>query len=237
MTTPEPCSDLSRIIDRTDHVLIDFDGPICSIFAGLPAQSVADELRGLLVAEGLSPPTHIADAHDPLEVLRFTSNLDSDLTERIDAALRAAEVVAAQRARPTPYARETILACRQTQRTVAVVSNNSTEAVETYLTAHDLIDHVDLVVGRTDLDPALLKPHPHLILQAVRALSADPATCILIGDSVSDIEGGLAAGVRSVGYANKPGKWERLASAGAYAVLTTMADLASALLTRRSLPR
>ncbi|MGH8884923.1 MAG: HAD family hydrolase [Egibacteraceae bacterium] len=236
MTTAVPCPDLSRIIDRTDHVLIDFDGPICSIFAGLSAQSVAAELRGLLLAQGLSLPARIVDAHDPLEVLRFTSHLDSDLTERVDSALRAAELVAAQRARPTPHARETILACRQTHRTVAVVSNNSTPAVEAYLTAHDLIGSVDLVVGRTDPNPALLKPHPHLILQAVQALCADPATCTLIGDSVSDIEGGLAAGVRSVGYANKPGKRERLASAGADAVVTTMADLASALLTRNSLP-
>ncbi|MGH8896357.1 MAG: HAD family hydrolase [Egibacteraceae bacterium] len=52
-------------------------------------------------------------------------------------------------------------------------------------------------LGRTDPNPALLKPHPHLILQAVQALCADPATCTLIGDSVSDIEGGLAAGCHS----------------------------------------
>jgi HAD superfamily hydrolase (TIGR01509 family) len=200
------------------------------------AQSIAAELRNLLLAERLLLPPRVAEAHDPLKVLRFTSDLDSDLTERVDSALRAAELVAAQRARPTPYARETILACRHTHRTVAVVSNNSTPAVEAYLTAHDLIDSVNLIVGRTEPNPALLKPHPHLILRAVQALGADPAACTLIGDSPSDIEASLAAGVRSIGYANKPGKHERLASAGADAVVTTMTDLASAFLTPRSLP-
>lgn len=233
MTGAVSCSDLIKIIDRTDHVLFDFDGPICSIFAGLSAQSIAAELRGLLLAEGLSLPAYVADEENPLEVLRFTSSLGPALAAQVDSALRAAELVAAQSARPTPHAWETLLACRHTRRTVAVVSNNSTPAVEAYLTAHDLITYVDLVVGRADSNPALLKPHPHLIVQAVHALGANPATCTLIGDSTSDIEGGLAAGIRSVGYANKPGKRERLTRAGADVVVTTMADLASALLARR----
>lgn len=125
-------TDLTRIIDGTEHVLLDFDGPICSIFAGRPAQSVAAELRGLLLAEGVSLPAQVVDADDPLEVLRFTSSLGPDLVAQVDAALRAAELVAAQSARPTPHARETILACRQTDRTVGVVSNNSSAAVEAY---------------------------------------------------------------------------------------------------------
>ncbi|MGH8902773.1 MAG: HAD family hydrolase [Egibacteraceae bacterium] len=235
MSSSAHCPDLIRIVDRADHVLFDFDGPICSIFAGRSAPSLAAELRGLLLAEGVSLPAQVVDADDPLEVLRFTSSLGPDLTAQVDSALRAAEMVAAASARPTPHARETILACNQTGRTVSVVSNNSTTAVEAYLTAYELIQYVGLVVGRTDPDPALLKPHPHLIVQAVRALSANPATCILIGDSTSDIEGSRAAGVRTVGYANKPGKRERLARAGADAVVTTMAELASVLLARRLL--
>jgi HAD superfamily hydrolase (TIGR01509 family) len=103
-----------------------------------------------------------------------------------------------------------ILACHRTRRRVAVISNNSQAAVERYLAAPRLAAHVDVTVGRTQPDPALLKPHPHLILRALDALGSDPATCALVGDSISDIEAARAAGTASIGFANKPGKAERL---------------------------
>jgi phosphoglycolate phosphatase len=75
----------------------------------------------------------------------------------------------------------------------------------------------------------LLKPNPHLILRAIDLLAATPDGCVLIGDSVSDIEGARAAGIRSVGLADKPGKERRLADAGADAVIHSMAQLSAAL--------
>ena len=64
-------------------------------------------------------------------------------------------------------------------RIIAVVSNNSDQAVRTYLALHGLDDRVDLVVARTSSDPALLKPSPHLIDQAISELEAPPAECVL----------------------------------------------------------
>ena len=87
-----------------------------------------------------------------------------------------------------------------------------------------------MIVGRTDPDPRLLKPHPHLVLRALDALGGDPAICAFVGDSTSDIQTAKAAGTHSVGYANKPGKTERLQRAGADAIVTTMAELHDALL-------
>ena len=49
----------------------------------------------------------------------------------------------------------------------------------------------------------------------MRALNAQPLHCTLVGDSVSDIVAARRAGVASVGYANKPGKHEKLRDAGA----------------------
>ena len=48
MTSPTtPGCDLDTIVSRTCHLLLDFDGPICSIFAGLPAAAIADRLGRL----------------------------------------------------------------------------------------------------------------------------------------------------------------------------------------------
>jgi phosphoglycolate phosphatase-like HAD superfamily hydrolase len=42
-----------------------------------------------------------------------------------------------------------------------------------------------------------------------------------------------AAGIRSIGYANKPGKREKLTAQGADVVITSMEELASTLLASR----
>ena len=71
------------------------------------------------------------------------------------------------------------------------------------------------MIARTSHDPALLKPSPHLIIQAVEALDAEPGECTLVGDSVTDVQAARLASVQSIGYANEPGIPERLAAAGA----------------------
>jgi len=122
-----------------------------------------------------------------------------------------------------------VTACQNSGRSVAVVSNNSSRAVHSYLARHGLDDRISLVVARTYHDPALLKPSPHLITQAVRALNGEPDECALVGDSVTDIEGARLARVQSIGYANQPGKREHLTTAGAGAIINSLADLALTL--------
>jgi phosphoglycolate phosphatase-like HAD superfamily hydrolase len=50
---------------------------------------------------------------------------------------------------------------------------------------------------------------------------------VFLGDSTSDIEAAQAAGVRSIGYANKPGKNSRLIAAGAEAIIGALTGLAT----------
>ena len=123
-------------------------------------------------------------------------------------------------------------ACQNSGRSVAVVSNNSSRAVHTYLARHGLDHRINLVVARTNHDPALLKPSPHLITQAAHALNAEPGECTLVGDSVTDVQAARLASVQSIGYANKPGRRERLIAAGAGAIINSLADLALRLRAR-----
>jgi phosphoglycolate phosphatase len=217
-------AELGAILARTRYLLLDFDGPICSIFAGLPAPKVAEQLRKLFT--GRSLPEDIQHSPDPLEVFAHAATVSPELAERVEAELADLEVTAAATAKPTPYLHEVLAACQQSGRITAVVSNNGTRAVNAYLERNGLSDGIRLVVARTSHDPALLKPSPHLIEKATRDLGADPAGTALVGDSVTDIEGAQRAGIGSIGYANKPGKYERMTKAGAGAVITSMADLA-----------
>ena len=142
------------------------------------------------------------------------------------------EIAAVPTAEPAAYVHEVITSCRESGRTLTIVSNNSAKAVQTYLTRHALDGPIGCVIARTSPDPDLLKPSPHLLDQAITANNADPAECTLVGDQVTDILATREAGTHSIGYANKPGKTHTLADAGADAVITSLAHLALALRAR-----
>jgi hypothetical protein len=82
-------------------------------------------------------------------------------------------------------------------------------------------------IGRKYAEPRRMKPNPGPVLDAVRALGGAPKSCVLVGDSLSDIEAARAAGVAAIGYANKP--WKVDAFATADLVVTSMGDIADAL--------
>jgi HAD superfamily hydrolase (TIGR01509 family) len=222
---------LRRVLDATGPLLLDFDGPICGVFSRYPAPPVAASLRAMLTAHGVDVPPELAHEGDPMEVLRWTGRLDrDDLTRTIEDALISAERQAAQLAAPTLHAREVIVAAVQSGRDVAVVSNNSPEAVRTYLDAHRLAGHVRVVVGRAYAQPERMKPNPEPVLTAVTALTAAPRSCVMVGDSVSDIEAAHAAGVRAIAYVNKPSKASRMRAARPDAMVDSMAELALILM-------
>ncbi|MBB4916960.1 HAD family hydrolase [Streptosporangium saharense] len=218
----------AHAVRHARHLLLDFDGPICDIFAGLPAPEVAASLRELLAASGVDLPLSIREQDDPMEVFRFSAGLGKGLNHAVLKALTKWEMKATETSRPTPGAVELIRQARHAGRSVTIVSNNSVDAVTAYLTRHDLLMDVDHISARADADPELMKPHPHLVQQALAWLGAIPSESVLIGDSESDMEVCKRTGVVAVGYANKPGKVERLKQAGADYVVTTIHDLLGA---------
>ncbi|MFI6820714.1 HAD family hydrolase [Micromonospora sp. NPDC050187] len=223
-------ADLGRLLDEVGAVLLDFDGPVCGVFAGYPAPRVAAELVEVLYRRGIEVPPDLASEPDPLEVLRRTGTTgDQKATQAVEDALCAAERQAVETAEPTPYGREVIVAARQAGFPVAVVSNNSAGAVSAYLAAHRLAVHVSPIVGRAYAAPERMKPNPEPIRQAAHAVGEPPARCVLIGDSLSDIDGARAAGARVIGYANRPVKIQRFQEAGADVVVTTMREIADVL--------
>lgn len=227
MTSPgTDAASLGAIIARTRYLLLDFDGPICSIFTGLPARTVAAQLRKLLPGE---LPDEIASTPDPIEVFYYSATVSDEMAARVEAEMTDLEVAAVPTADPTPYVHQVIASARESGRTIGVVSNNSPRAVNAYLDRHGLSDGIRLVVARTSHAPALLKPSPHLINKAIHGLDADPAESALVGDSFTDIEAAHSAGVASIGYANKPGKLEHMIQLQAGAIITSMADLVLSL--------
>ncbi len=124
-----------------------------------------------------------------------------------------------------------LLAATETDRLLGVVSNNSLAGVQAYLNRAAMDRMFACVIGRYDgMDPRLMKPADHLVTMAMSRMGAPASRTILVGDSVSDIEAARAADIRSIGYANKPGKRSALAHAGADAVIESMDELAAVLI-------
>ncbi|MDH6704643.1 phosphoglycolate phosphatase-like HAD superfamily hydrolase [Kitasatospora sp. MAA19] len=220
---------LADVLRPVKHVLLDFDGPVCSVFAGLPAPEVARRLREGLLAAGEQAPAGAEEESDPLALLRLVADARPDLTESTDAALAALETEAVRVGRPTPGGESVLRAAARSGRLVSVVSNNAGVAIEAYLTEHGLNDYVAGVFGRAPGDPSSMKPNPRLLLEAMEVAGAGPGHCIFIGDAARDVEAGGAANIPTIGYANKPGKDAKLAAAGAVVVVDSMQLIADAM--------
>ncbi|MGH3928145.1 MAG: HAD family hydrolase [Pseudonocardiaceae bacterium] len=225
--TPTAANDpetLRHILTRTTALLLDFDGPVCNVFAGLSAQTVVAQLCMVLTDCGYGdPPVEIEKSDDPFQVLAYAASLGDAEARYVNAAFTAHEIEAIATAEPTPAAHDLIRAWSATGRPLAIVSNNSTIAIHAYLDLHNLRPHVTHVSARTSPDPVLLKPNPHLVIKTLTAFDVPAAAATFIGDSVTDIEAARAAHTMSIGYANKPGKITELMTAGADTVIHTPA--------------
>ncbi|MER5325703.1 HAD family hydrolase [Streptosporangium roseum] len=219
---------LTEIFRQSRAVLLDFDGPVCSVFAGLPAPVVAVRLKQLLQDEGAELPEDVAELDDPLKVLRRTADFAPSLVDKVETAFMAYEVEAAGCAEITPGVRELLEACAETGRSVVIVSTNSGPAIERFLGLADLREQVAGVVGRPIGKPAEMKPHPGSVLRACEMVDVPPGETVLIGDSDFDMQAAANAGTRSIAYANERGKEVSLAEAGADAVVRSMHELAIA---------
>jgi phosphoglycolate phosphatase len=114
---------------------------------------------------------------------------------------------------PTPaYLHETLAACHESGRSVAIISPNSPTEVRDYLDAHDLSTQVAAVVASID--------------EAASTLEASPVDCLLITSSPADIEAAQAAGTPTIGYARTPDDAAHLVDAGAAVFVYSMAEIA-----------
>lgn len=235
MTTARDAgASIEEIVRRSAHVLLDFDGPVCAIFGGITAPVVAEQFRTALRRVPIKLPSSVRDADDPLEVFRQVADLGPEVAETAQRILTRLETRAARAARATPGSSDLMRTAYGTGHTVTIVSNNSSAAIAAYLGDHRLTRYVTAVVGRDDADPALMKPSPYRVREAVSRLDAQPGETFFVGDSPSDVVAGKLASVAVIGFANKPGKAAQLGEAGADAVTTRLAEISTAF---RATPR
>ncbi|MEV6909870.1 HAD-IA family hydrolase [Amycolatopsis sp. NPDC051071] len=211
-----------ELLQDKDHVFLDFDGPVCDVFARLPAREVADRLKQL-VGPGL--PREVSASADPFDVLRYAASCGPNAAHVVERQLSRLENEAVSLVSPAPGVPELIREWVSQGFTVTIVSNNSVEAIRAFLTVHELAGHVRRISARAMSDPEHLKPQPALLDAAVKALGTSPGKCVMVGDSAADVLAARAAGVASVAFATTPAKRKSLAALAPDALVSDLADL------------
>ncbi|MFB7845441.1 HAD family hydrolase [Streptomyces sp. NPDC002466] len=223
---------LPDVLSNAQVVFFDFDGPVCDVFAGLPAPQVAEQLTLILMAKNAAAGAKAAETDDPIQILHIAHEADAELGRVVEEKLTEAEVEAvAVAGPPTSGAVEALQAVNASGKAVAVVSNNSAECVESFLKVHGLERYVARVVGRPTGQPHLMKPNPFPLITAAERMHIDVTNCTLIGDSLTDIQAAHTAGATVIAYANKPHKADLFTEAQADAITDEMQAIADALTT------
>lgn len=212
---------LRKLVERARLVLFDFDGPVCDVFAGLPAPTVARQLEVWLPEK--------VDTDDPLAILQEAAKYGGGTIEAVEHDLIRAEVNAADTAVATPGGLESMSAALASGRASGILSNNSRQAIVRYLKNSEFFANINPIVGRKYARPDLMKPNPYCLQDILARAQLDARETLFIGDSVSDIEVARTVGVPVVGFSNKPEKAKALASTGASALVYDMHEICEAI--------
>jgi phosphoglycolate phosphatase len=211
--------------------------PVTHLFINVRNTMVANQMRQALPPD-LDIPPELRDTPDPLVILRWTAlHTTPDIAAHIDQASTAGEVAAVAASEPTHGARELLESCADVGRPVVVVSNNAEQAIKAFLKRFDVYNQVQAVVARIPGHPELMRPHPSSIERALDFLLWPASQCVLIGDSVTDIQVSHTTGVRCIGFAKHPARGRELHPAHVDAVTHSIADRADQVRNAGSLPR
>ncbi|MCC0178238.1 HAD family hydrolase [Waterburya agarophytonicola K14] len=108
-----------------------------------------------------------------------------------------------------PEVIETLQSFKSEGLKLGILSADSTQGVEEFVTNHKLQDYIQLSMG---VDGKLLKPDPQLYIQACQALKVAPEQTLMVGDSWGDIQmakaakaAGTIAVIRHQGSVSLPG--------------------------------
>ena len=105
---------------------------------------------------------------------------------------------------------------------LGIATGKSQRGVRAILTQHDLLPCFATI---KTADDAPSKPHPGMILEAMREAGAEPHDTIMIGDTTFDMEMARAAGVHAIGVSWGYHPHDLLAQSGAADIVSDFAEL------------
>jgi phosphoglycolate phosphatase len=197
---------MTNVFDGMDGVLFDMDGTLVETnidFALMKREIVAfAESRGL--------PASLVQGLDILAVVNAVvehvkasdgSGVAALVREEAFRLLEEIEIEPCSHAQPVAHAPELLDALRSAGLRVGIVTRNCRNAVACAMERTGI--SAEVLITRDDV--LNTKPHPDHLLSALRLLEVSPDRSMMVGDHRMDIQGGKAAGMRTVGFL-RPGR-------------------------------
>jgi len=103
---------------------------------------------------------------------------------------------------PYPDSYTVLKSLRDMKIKTAVISSNFKRTVERILERFDFLHFLDAVVCDDEVERG--KPAPDIVLEATKRLKVPPHICIVVGDTLFDVEAGKRAGAHAILVVRKP---------------------------------
>ncbi|OEV08997.1 HAD family hydrolase [Streptomyces nanshensis] len=225
---------MRHLIESAKAVFFDFDGPVCHLFQGRSLAPLTERLRREVTAgaeeAGSDAESWLPPTDDPVEIVRAVFQqpalVERGVAREAERALAEEEYAAARDAYPTAYADALVRTLAATGRQIAITTNNSQRAVESYLASRGTDGlFAGRVHGRSETGELRLKPDPDCLLRALESTGTSARDALMIGDAPRDLEAAQAAGVAFLGYARNERKAGRLRAAGAEELVDSLRDV------------
>ena len=189
--------------DRLRLVIFDVDGTLVDSQGDILAA-----MTSAFAAESLAPPSRdailgIVGLSLDVAIARLAPQADSVVLKRLVEGYKDAYVAmrartgAAQSSPLYPGALETLHALQAVPDIlIGVATGKSKRGLDKLIEAHAL---EPFFVTRQVADFHPSKPHPSMILEAMREAGTEPADTVMVGDTSFDMEMAQAAGVHGIG--------------------------------------
>ncbi len=208
-------------------VIFDFDGTLAAtdIDFALMRQRVLEVAERWGLSERLNQKRYILEIVDDAVSL-LTDPADQErFREEAAEAMRNVELIFTSVAAPYPGIPEALEQLAACGRRVGIITRNCRAGVASVFERHPM--HHEVLLTRDDVER--VKPDPAHLHEALEVLGVAPHEALMVGDHITDIEVGHAAGAWACGVLTAKTTPEQFAEAGAHLVLDSVADLVRVL--------
>ena len=193
-TLVDSVPDLHAAIVQMQRALVDFNPDWKNYSdAGSEAQSIstAADVRNW-VGDGIERLVHRS----------LTNSLQGDAPAELFAAglfefRKAYQLTNGQHSSVYPNVDMTLMRLQEKKIPLCCVTNKSRAFSLSLLETHNLADNFSLVIAGDDIEHK--KPHPESLLAAASHFGVKPSACLMVGDSIADLQAAMAAGFLFIG--------------------------------------
>lgn len=192
---------MKPLLASVHSVLFDLDGTL--VDTHIDFALMKREMVSLALSTGID--AHVLDGLDILGIAKTGAYFleQAQGLEQSESLYRQAmtilEQIELRHAKDTelvPYALEAVDILRAAHIGLGIVTRNCRRASELSLSIAGITP--DVLICREDSE--MHKPHPQPILLALTRLNAQPGNSIMVGDHIMDVQGGKAAGLKTIGF-------------------------------------